>query len=292
MNKEKYYSIGQVSKICDVSARMLRYYEQIGLIMPDRISEETGYRYYTISTMRDVQTIRYFVAQGFSLDEIKQIFPNDDLEAIQDAFLKKIDETKKEIEYRHQILDSLKGWCSLIIEGKDVLRHRAFMPNVKYISETVYFCYERERDPQEVDSDMYLETEYFTESKNNGHDMVDVGGAFNFYYSSWQERAENTYREQKLLQIVYENTSSLENTIEFGGFNAVCAYHIGSKDNIGATYEKLVKWAGAHRFSLRGDCLERDILDIFSTQNREDFVTEILLPLEEETVDLEIMSKW
>ena len=35
--KEDLYSIGKVSKICDVSQRMLRYYEEIGLIRPDEI---------------------------------------------------------------------------------------------------------------------------------------------------------------------------------------------------------------------------------------------------------------
>ena len=32
MEQEALYTIGQVSKICDVSQRMLRYYEKVGLI--------------------------------------------------------------------------------------------------------------------------------------------------------------------------------------------------------------------------------------------------------------------
>ena len=87
MKEEQYYSIGKASKICDVSARMLRYYEEIGLIKPDRISEENGYRYYTISTMRDVQAIRYLAAQGFSLEEIRQALINDDLNMLQTFFM-------------------------------------------------------------------------------------------------------------------------------------------------------------------------------------------------------------
>ena len=44
MGQKKLYSIGKVSKICDVSQRMLRYYEEIGLIRPDRIAEPSHYR--------------------------------------------------------------------------------------------------------------------------------------------------------------------------------------------------------------------------------------------------------
>lgn len=290
--KEKYYSIGQASKICDVSARMLRYYEQLGLITPDRISEETRYRYYTISTMRDVQAIRYLVEQGFSLEEIKQALLDDDIDVLQNAFLQKIGETKKEIEYQHQRLDSLKGWCSLIIEGREVLKHRAFAPGIKYLPEKLYFFYERERAADETDSDIYIETEYFTKSKNDGHSMIDVGGAFNLYYPSWQQRVEGTYTKHRLLQIMYENSSSFENTARFGGFNAVCAYHIGDRQLVGETYEKMVRWAQQHNFRLRGDCLERHVLDIYSTRDKNMFVTELLLPLEEDTADLELMRNW
>lgn len=292
MNEKKYYSIGQASKMCDVSPRMLRYYEEIGLITPDRVSEETGYRYYSISTMRDVQAIRYLVAQGFSLDEIKKVFMNDNLDLFQEMFLKQIEETKHSIEYFHQRLDSLKGWCSLIIEGREALRHNVFAPCIKYIPRTLYFCYERARTENEKDSDIYIETEYFTKSKNDGHSMIDVGGAFNLYYDSWNERIDGTYRKQRLLQTIYENSSSFENTVPFGGFNAVCAYHIGKTENIGKTYEKLCKWSEKHSFSLRGDCLERHVLDVYSTRNSDMFVTEILLPLDECTDDMEIMDKW
>lgn len=292
MKEEQYYSIGKASKICDVSARMLRYYEEIGLIKPDRISEENGYRYYTISTMRDVQAIRYLAAQGFSLEEIRQALYNDDLAVLQTFFMEKIKETEARISHYHQRLDSLKGWCSVLIEGAEVLRHRAFSPHIKYIPKALYFFYERKREAGEENSEIYIETDYFTKSKNDGHSMIDVGGAFNLYYQSWKERLSNTYTKQRLLQTMYENSASLENTTQFGGFNAVCAYHIGDMETIGLTYEKLIKWAQYHRFPLQGDCLERHVIDIYSTRDSRLFVTEILLILAEDTESLEIMSQW
>lgn len=292
MSEEKYYSIGQASKICDVSPRMLRYYEEIGLITPDKISSENRYRYYTISTMRDVQAIRYLIDQGFSLDEIKQVIINDDIDMFQQFFLNKIEETQHTIEYCQHRIESLKGWCSLIIEGKNVLRHRTFIPCTKYIPEKLYFYYERKRDKDEKNSDVYIETEYFTKSKKDGHSMIDVGGAFNLYYGSWNERIDDTYEKQTLLQTMYDNSNNFKDTMKFGGFNAVCAYHIGDMSNISITYNKLVSWANDHNFNLRGDCLERHIIDIYSTLDSNIFVTELLLPLDEPAEDLEILSRW
>ena len=39
------YTIGEVGRICGISAKALRYYDKIGIISPDHISEENGYRY-------------------------------------------------------------------------------------------------------------------------------------------------------------------------------------------------------------------------------------------------------
>ena len=39
--------IGEVSKISQVSLRMLRYYDKAGIFKPKIIHEENGYRYYT-----------------------------------------------------------------------------------------------------------------------------------------------------------------------------------------------------------------------------------------------------
>lgn len=44
---EKYYSIGEVSSICNISKKALRFYDKIGIILPDKVSEETNYRFYS-----------------------------------------------------------------------------------------------------------------------------------------------------------------------------------------------------------------------------------------------------
>ena len=80
MKRDVLYSIGKVSKICDVSQRMLRYYEKIGLIVPDQVDEQSRYRYYSINTMQQVQIIRYLVDSGFSMEEIGKILSASDME--------------------------------------------------------------------------------------------------------------------------------------------------------------------------------------------------------------------
>jgi DNA-binding transcriptional MerR regulator len=66
-------SIGEFSKICGVSTKTLRYYDEIGLIHPDEVNAESGYRYYSIRQLKKMLFINRLKSYYFSLEEIKAI---------------------------------------------------------------------------------------------------------------------------------------------------------------------------------------------------------------------------
>lgn len=41
------YRIGMFSKLGKVTVKTLRYYDEMGLLVPAQVDGETGYRYYT-----------------------------------------------------------------------------------------------------------------------------------------------------------------------------------------------------------------------------------------------------
>ena len=47
-------SIGEFSKICQVSVKTLHYYDRIGLLRPVRVDAFTGYRYYSQEQMEQM----------------------------------------------------------------------------------------------------------------------------------------------------------------------------------------------------------------------------------------------
>lgn len=71
------FKIGEFSKLCQVTVKTLRYYEEIGLLIPFETDEWTGYRYYDTSQLQRMNRILYLKRLGFSLDEIVDIFDND-----------------------------------------------------------------------------------------------------------------------------------------------------------------------------------------------------------------------
>lgn len=66
------YSINQLAKLAGVSTRALRYYDEIELLTPRRISTN-GYRVYGKKEVDLLQQILFYRELGVSLDEIKRI---------------------------------------------------------------------------------------------------------------------------------------------------------------------------------------------------------------------------
>ena len=100
--------IGEFSKMMQVTVKTLRHYEQKGLLVPDEVDEWTGYRYYSITQMQRLNTIRGLQRQGFSLGEIKDLFEDESQMPSVAQLTKKIEETERQLqilmERRHQLL--------------------------------------------------------------------------------------------------------------------------------------------------------------------------------------------
>lgn len=62
--------IGDFSKLTRVSIRMLRHYDELGLLRPAHIDTWTGYRYYTAEQMARLNRILALQDLGFSLEQI------------------------------------------------------------------------------------------------------------------------------------------------------------------------------------------------------------------------------
>jgi len=90
------YKIGEFSKIVDIPIRTLRYYDEIGILQPNKIDNFSGYRYYSDENIVECETIKTLKLLDFTLDEILVYKNNLDEEIIE--------KKKKEIEERIYLL--------------------------------------------------------------------------------------------------------------------------------------------------------------------------------------------
>jgi DNA-binding transcriptional MerR regulator len=67
------FKIGDFSRLARVSARQLRFYEEIGLFAPSHTDRQTGYRYYKASQLAELSRILVLKELGLSLEQIGRV---------------------------------------------------------------------------------------------------------------------------------------------------------------------------------------------------------------------------
>lgn len=118
-------SIGEFSNICKVSTKTLRYYAEIGLILPIEINPENGYRYYSVEQLETMLFINRLKSYNFSLEEIKTILKSEELldEKLYLALTKKKKEIEKQVQEFKKTLDQLNNDISNLKQGKSIMSY-------------------------------------------------------------------------------------------------------------------------------------------------------------------------
>ncbi|MGF1491626.1 MAG: MerR family transcriptional regulator [Microcoleaceae cyanobacterium] len=71
------FRIGEFSKVTQVPASQLRYYDEIGLFHPIHIDRDTGYRYYSVQQLTQLNRILALRDLGFSLEQIQHLIEDE-----------------------------------------------------------------------------------------------------------------------------------------------------------------------------------------------------------------------
>lgn len=112
------YSIKELSALAGVSARTLRYYDEIGLLKPSRVSE-AGYRFYREHEVAILQQILFYRERGFELKQIKNIIYKADFDIIKamEEHLLELENQKNHTELLIQTVKKtlrfMKGECNM-----------------------------------------------------------------------------------------------------------------------------------------------------------------------------------
>ncbi|WP_310604533.1 MerR family transcriptional regulator [Anaerosporobacter sp.] len=70
------FTVSETAKLTGVSVRTLHYYDEIGLLTPNEVVANTGYRYYSKQSIERLQQILFYRELDFPLKEIVKIMNN------------------------------------------------------------------------------------------------------------------------------------------------------------------------------------------------------------------------
>ncbi len=264
--------IGDFSKLSRVSVRMLRHYDDIGLLKPAETDSFTGYRYYREEQLFVVGRITALKDMGFALADIVRILAcYDDREAL-DAFLlerqKELSKLSRETEYKLMLLDTARK--RLRKEQK-----MSFDVTVKTIPEryaaTVHMVIPRYEDEG-------MAWAMLGECKTPLAPADPCLAATEFLDKEYKE--ENV--EIRAWMTVKGNYADTEH-VKFQTLPAVkvasCMIK-GAYDQMNDATAEVVSWAKANGYRLNGPMFNIYHVGPAQTQNPEEYVTEACFPVE------------
>ena len=112
-------NIGQAAKVSGISAKMIRYYEQIGLI-PAAGRSNAGYRSYSDNDVERLKFIKRSRELGFSVAEITDLLDlwnnrnrqSADVKQLAQAHIHKLEERIRDLQQMAQTLQTLVDCCA------------------------------------------------------------------------------------------------------------------------------------------------------------------------------------
>ena len=112
------FRIGEFSKLTQVSIRMLRYYDETGLLKPEQTDPFTNYRLYSAAQIPRLNQILFLRDLGFSVAEIGEAVANWE----DDEIASRLAARQREIE---QAIETEKAKLAKIEQAqKDILREK------------------------------------------------------------------------------------------------------------------------------------------------------------------------
>lgn len=269
-------SIGEFSKICGVSTKTLRYYDEIGLINPDEINPESGYRYYSINQLKKMLFINRLKSYHFSLEEIKDIL---DLEEDQseEKLRSSLNFKRREIQERLNTLEyTFKKISNDILNLENGIPLMSCLDNIEVQlveTQTMNILYTRQMLTSEDYAAGY--GKYFSGlyEKIATEKLTLLGTPMTIYHSAEYNPAGNDTEFAIPIEEVVKGTRDLA-----GG---LCAKSVlkGSYSELTSVYAKLREWVENEGYELVKSPYEKYITEPNHDTASEEMVTEVYFPV-------------
>lgn len=266
---KKLYKIGDISKLYNISNDILRYYEKIGLLIPD-VRGENRYRYYSESQLWKLNNIRSLRNLGVSLNEIIDFLNTRSIKKTKEMIkfqLKKIDENLRELLKLKEELELKKENIRYFENFSDYE-----IPRIKYYPKRYILLKNGKfKDENEIN----LELKKLKRKSEEDNDFIftesEIGTVIKL--EEWEKGNYSDYIGTFII-----TNEIKENFLDEGEY--LTYFFSGDYINLSKHYKKLKEFIRENNYRVCGNIIELYHIEMHITENKEEYVTEIQIPLE------------
>lgn len=272
MMRDNYMTTGEFAKIMGVTKHTLFHYDKIRLFCPEIVTEQ-DYRYYSMDQMEAFNTILLLKDLGMSLEEIKEFLVDRSTEKFLDVFaerenqidaqIKKLQATKKWIAQRKKklMLASQQDWNWV---GIRTFPARYYL--LRQVEDTSSKSFHKKINELIVEFEAY--------GTGNDYDIA--------YFQHGKQVENGIYDAYDNIALLLGDKPPQENYAILPEGKYLTAYHIGTWQTVGEAYERLSAYRKEHGILTEHEYTEYYVVDNFTAESIQDYVTEIIVRIIEE----------
>lgn len=132
------FTIGQVTKMYDISHDTLRYYDKIDLLKPS-VKKENGYRYYTIREIELLEIILIAKQLEIPIKDIKDTIEKEDENSYIELFEKHNRLLQEKIDYLQNLRKEIQNSIHTTIKMRNFENDKEIKLNEEYINKKVIY---------------------------------------------------------------------------------------------------------------------------------------------------------
>ncbi|MBU3075405.1 MerR family transcriptional regulator [Clostridium estertheticum] len=265
------FRIGEFSKLTKTTVKALRYYDEIDLLKPEFVDEETNYRVYTTKQLVKLHKIQSFRQIGLSIDEIKLIISGHSIKLI-------LEKRKSEIEDTIAQSNAQLSRIEFILQGKEdelIMNYQAILKELpecivysKRLTVSSYDSYfelipaiEEEIVAANPELKCTVPEYCFIKYLDNEYKVKDINIEF-------CEAVEKMGKETG--DIKFRKIESV---------SAVSVMHKGGYARLAKAYAFAFKWSEDNGYVIVDSPRENYIDGIWNKENEDEWLTELQIPL-------------
>lgn len=266
--------IGDFSKLSRISIRMLRHYDEIGLLMPKSVDSFTGYRFYSEDQLPVVGRINALKDMGFSLTTIVEILKNyDDPQALARFLAVKQAEVRAEAEEAERRLLLLDTAIKRLRKDGTVMNYNVTLKELpeRYVASVrkVIPSYQQEGMLWGI-----LMQETAPLEIQDG----DPSYTLAIFHDGEFKESNVDVEVQKSVRGSYKNTENVVFKTEPPVLIASATYK-GSYDEVDKVNEAVANWVHDNGYDFNGLSFNIYHVSPHETQNSDEYVTEVCYPV-------------
>ena len=274
MEEKKLFKIGEVAGIYHISMGTLRHYEREGLLEPEMVDPQTGYRYYSAKQFEVLNTIRYLRVLDMPLSQIADFLKNRDVDVIKEKLIQQ----KKLIRQKQQELEQISRKIDHRLEYlQDAVNSRLDEIMEKEIpaGRIVWM-----RDNLQPRSYLDLESSIRRLQKDQKEPLAFLGKVG--VGISQENLAACQFDQYDLVFLLLDEEDDYDGKIEtYPDRRCVTVRFRGSHSEAAGYYKMLMEYIHEHQKKIIGFSREITLIDNGLTSDPDKFVTEIQIPVAE-----------